>query len=73
MRAALALRAGGAAIKNSYLTKGNEGNKDLWFLKIERRGFVFFWMEMETAFDEPFRSYATQEFRRRPLFRAGKL
>src|SRR5438477_8273163 len=24
------------------------------------------WNEMETAFDEPFRSYATQEFRRRP-------
>src|SRR5437763_9796645 len=26
-------------------------------------GYVRFWNEMETAFDEPFRSYATQEFR----------
>jgi len=28
-------------------------------------GYVCFWKEMETAFDESFRSYATQEFRRR--------
>jgi hypothetical protein len=28
-------------------------------------GYVRFWKEMKTAFDEPFRSYATQEFRRR--------
>jgi hypothetical protein len=35
-------------------------------------GYVCFWNEMETAFDEPFRSYATQEFRRRPSLPAGK-
>jgi hypothetical protein len=35
-------------------------------------GYVRFWNEMETAFDEPFRSYATQEFRRRAAFPAAK-
>jgi hypothetical protein len=29
-------------------------------------GYVRFWNEMETAFDEPFRAYVTAEFRRRP-------
>jgi hypothetical protein len=35
-------------------------------------GYVRFWNEMETAFDEPFRSYATQEFRRRLALPAAK-
>src|SRR5438105_3229686 len=35
-------------------------------------GYVRFWNEMETAFDEPFRSYATQEFRRRPELPTSK-
>jgi hypothetical protein len=35
-------------------------------------GYVRFWNEMETAFDEPFRSYATQEFRRRAALPAAK-
>jgi len=35
-------------------------------------GYVRFWNEMETAFDEPFRSYAAQQFRRRAAFPASK-
>jgi GrpB-like predicted nucleotidyltransferase (UPF0157 family) len=35
-------------------------------------GYVRFWSEMETAFDEPFRSYATPEFRQRPALPSGK-
>jgi len=27
-------------------------------------GYIRFWKEIETAFDEPFRSYVTEEFRR---------
>jgi hypothetical protein len=37
-----------------------------------KQAYVRFWSEMETAFDEPFRSYATQEFRRRPALPADK-
>jgi hypothetical protein len=32
---------------------------------LKRPGYVRFWKEAETAFDEPFRSYATQVFRGR--------
>jgi hypothetical protein len=35
-------------------------------LAATKPGYVRFWKETESAFDEPFRSYATQEFRRRP-------
>jgi hypothetical protein len=47
---------------------------DAYFKTLVRTkpGYVRFWSEMETAFDEPFRSYATQEFRQRPAPTAGK-
>jgi hypothetical protein len=35
-------------------------------------GYVRFWNEMETAFDEPFRTCATQEFRLRSALPAVK-
>ena len=35
-------------------------------------GYLRFWNEMETAFDEPFRSYATQESRQRTAAQVSK-
>ena len=35
-------------------------------------GYLRFWNEMKTAFDEHFRSYATQEFRQRTAAKVSK-
>jgi hypothetical protein len=45
---------------------------DAYFKSVvqKRPGYVRFWSEAETAFDEPFRSYAAQVFRGRPVLRS---
>lgn len=35
-------------------------------------GYMRFWSELKTAFDEPFRSYVAHEFRQRPALPADK-